>query len=214
LTESLERLQTDHLDIYFAHNDNSEVPVGEFVDAMNHEVEAGRVRSYGGSNWTRERMDAAVAYAERNEKRPPRALSNNFSLAEMVNPVAQGTLSASDEHWKVWLTERQMPNFAWSSEARGFFTDRAAPDKRDDAELADGWYSETNFARRARAVELGERLGKSPLHVALAYCLFQSFPVVPLIGPLSLAEFEDSLQALDINLTPDDIRWLERGDGA
>ncbi|MCB1488642.1 MAG: aldo/keto reductase [Bauldia sp.] len=213
LTESLDRLQTDHLDIYFLHVDNREVPVGEFVDALNHEVEAARIRSYGGSNWTRERMDAAIAYAGRNDKRPPQVLSNNFSLAEMVNPVWKDTLSASDDAWKAWLAERQIPNFAWSSQARGFFTDRAGPDRRDDAALVDAWYSETNFARRARATELGERLGKRPLHVALAYCLFQAFPLVPLIGPLSLAELEDSLQALDITLTAEDVRWLEKGAG-
>ncbi|MCB1488820.1 MAG: aldo/keto reductase [Bauldia sp.] len=214
LTESLDRLQTDHVDIYFMHRDNPEIPVGEFVDALDHEVEAGRIRSYGGSNWTRERMDAAIAYAERNHKRPPGALSNNFSLAEMVNPVWNGTLAASDDAWKSWLAERQIPDFAWSSQARGFFTDRAGPDKLDDPELVNGWYSDMNFARRARAIELGERLGKSPLHVALAYCLHQAFPVVPLIGPLSLAELEDSLEALDITLTADDLRWLEQGDEA
>ena len=52
LAESLERLQTDYLDIYLMHRDNPAVPVGEFVDAMDAEVKAGRIRVYGGSNWT------------------------------------------------------------------------------------------------------------------------------------------------------------------
>ena len=211
LTESLDRLKTDVIDVYFMHRDNPDVPVGEFVDAMDAEVRAGRIRIYGGSNWTRERMDAAFAYAEKNGRHLPAALSNNFSLAEMVDPVWAGVLAASDEAWKAWLRERQIPNFAWSSQARGFFTDRAGRDKRDDKELVARWYSETNFARRDRAIELAKRLGKSPLHVALAYCLHQDFPVIPLIGPLALGELEDSLQALDITLTPDEVRWLEAG---
>ena len=45
--------------------------------------------------------------------------------------------------------------------------------------------------------------------MALAYCLHQDFPVLPLIGPLTLEELEDSLQALDIALTPEEVRWLE-----
>ena len=211
LTESLDRLKTDVIDVYFMHRDNPNVPVGEFVDAMDAEVQAGRIKVYGGSNWSRERMDAAFAYAEENGKHLPGALSNNFSLAEMVNPVWAGVLAASDDAWKAWLRQRQIPLFAWSSQARGFFTDRAAPDKRDNPELVNAWYSDNNFARRARAIDLAKRLGKNPLHVALAYCLYQDFPVIPLIGPLALGELEDSLQALDITLTPDEVRWLEAG---
>ena len=47
--------------------------------------------------------------------------------------------------------------------------------------------------------------------MALAYCLWQDFPVIPLIGPLALSELEDSLEALDITLTPKDLLWLETG---
>jgi aryl-alcohol dehydrogenase-like predicted oxidoreductase len=211
LTESLDRLRTDRIDVYFMHRDNPAVPVGEFVDAMDAEAAAGRIGIFGGSNWTRERMDAAIAYAEKNGRRPPAAISNNFSLAEMVNPVWPGVLAASDDAWKAWLRQRGLPLFAWSSQARGFFTDRAAPDRLSDKELVNAWYSDRNFARRARAIALGERLGKTPLHVALAYCLAQDFPVVPIIGPLAVGELEDSLQALDITLSPADVRWLEEG---
>jgi predicted dehydrogenase/aryl-alcohol dehydrogenase-like predicted oxidoreductase len=212
LTQSLERLQTDHVDVYFMHRDNLDVPVGEFVDAMDAEVKAGRIRGpFGGSNWTRERMDEAIAYAEKNGKQKPGALSNNFSLAEMLTPIWPGCITSSTDEWKAWLTARQMPNFAWSSQGRGFFTDRAGRDKRDNEELVRVWYSEQNFGRRDRAIELANKLGKSPIHVALAYVLAQPFPSVPLIGPRTLDELEDSLKALDIKLTPQDVAWLESG---
>ena len=71
------------------------------------------------------------------------------------------------------------------------------------------WYSERNFLRRERAIELARKLGKEPIHVALAYCLCQDFPVLPIIGPLTLDELDDSLEALDIALTPADVAWLE-----
>ena len=70
------------------------------------------------------------------------------------------------------------------------------------------WYSEKNFRRRNRAADMAGRLGKSPIHVALAYVLAQPFPSFPLIGPRTLAELEDSLQALDIELSPRDLDWL------
>jgi predicted dehydrogenase/aryl-alcohol dehydrogenase-like predicted oxidoreductase len=210
LAQSLDRLQTDHVDVYFMHRDNPDVPVGEFVDAMDREVKAGRIRGpFGGSNWTMARMDEAIAYAERTGKQKPGALSNNFSLAEMLDPIWPGCVTASTDEWKAWLTARQMPNFAWSSQARGFFTDRAGRDKRDNEEMVRVWYSEQNFQRRDRAIELAQRLRKSPIHVALAYVLAQPFPSIPLIGPRTLGELEDSLEALDIALSSDDLDWLE-----
>jgi predicted dehydrogenase/aryl-alcohol dehydrogenase-like predicted oxidoreductase len=210
LTQSLDRLQTDYVDIYFMHRDNTDVPVGEFVDAMDREVQAGRIRGiFGGSNWTRERMDEAIAYAEKTGKQKPGALSNNFALAEMQDVIWPGCVSSSDDQWKAWFRDRQIPNFAWSSQGRGFFTDRAGRDKLDNEELVRVWYNEKNFGRRDRAVQLARELGKSPIHVALAYVLHQPFPVVPLIGPRTLAELDDSMSAFDIKLTPEQVRWLE-----
>ncbi|MDX3924296.1 MAG: aldo/keto reductase [Shinella sp.] len=210
LDQSLDRLKTDYVDVYFMHRDNPAVPVGEFVDAMDAEARRGRIRGiFGGSNWTRERMDEAIAYAARNGRMAPGALSNNFSLAEMRDPIWPGCVAASDEEWKRWLAERQIPNFAWSSQGRGFFTERAGRDRYDDEEIVRCWYSERNFERRDRVIELAGRLNRRPIHIALAYAVAQPFPIIPLIGPRTLAELEDSLSALDINLTPEQIKWLE-----
>lgn len=210
LDQSLERLKTDYVDAYFMHRDNLDIPVAEFVDAMDAEVRRGRIRGIcGGSNWTRERMDEAAAYAQKNGKQAPGALSNNFSLAEMLDPIWAGCVAASDDEWKSWLKSRQIPNFAWSSQGRGFFTDRAGRDKHDDEEIVRVWYSDRNFVRRDRAIELAQKLGRHPIHIALAYVIAQPFPVIPLIGPRTIAELEDSLSALDIALTDEQVKWLE-----
>ncbi|QIX23213.1 Gfo/Idh/MocA family oxidoreductase [Agrobacterium pusense] len=210
LDQSLERLKTDYVDVYFMHRDNLDIPVGEFVDAMDAEVRRGRIRGiFGGSNWTRERMDEAAAYVQKNGKQAPGALSNNFSLAEMLDPIWAGCVAASDDEWKEWLKSRQIPNFAWSSQGRGFFTERAGRDKHDDEEIVRVWYSDRNFVRRDRAIELAQKLGRHPIHIALAYVIAQPFPVIPLIGPRTIAELEDSLSALDIALTDEQVKWLE-----
>ncbi|MFN4209716.1 MAG: aldo/keto reductase, partial [Devosia sp.] len=198
------------VDVYFMHRDNPDIPVGEFVDAMDDEVKKGRIRGpFGGSNWTRERFDEAIAYAERTGKTKPMALSNNFALAEMLDPIWDGCVTSSTDAWKQWLKDRQVTNFSWSSQARGFFTDRAGRDKRDNEELVRVWYNEQNFGRRDRAIELANKLGHNPIHVALAYVLAQPFPSVPLIGPRTLGELDDSLLAFDIKLTPEQVAWLE-----
>jgi predicted dehydrogenase/aryl-alcohol dehydrogenase-like predicted oxidoreductase len=209
LAQSLERLGTDHVDVYFMHRDNPQVPVGELVDALDAEVRAGRIRGpFGGSNWTRERFDAAVAYAAANGRERPSVLSNNFSLAEMVEPVWDGCVAASDDAWKAWLVERGVTNFAWSSQGRGFFSPAGTVDSEEVARV---WHSPSNLARRERARELAGRLGRPPIHVALAYVLAQPFPVVPLIGPRRLVELDDSVSALSIGLGADEVRWLDSG---
>ncbi|MGH6926478.1 MAG: aldo/keto reductase, partial [Propylenella sp.] len=196
LSESLERLKTDRVDIYFMHRDNPDVPVGEFVDAMDAEVKKGRIHGlFGGSNWERERIDAANAYAKKAGKQGFGAISNNFALAEMQGIIWPGCVSSSSDDWKTWLKKRQIPNFAWSSQGRGFFTENALNGPVKPDEVARVWHSKRNFVRRDHANQLAKALGRSPIHVALAYVLVQPFPVVPLIGPRTVRELDDSLQS-------------------
>ena len=79
-----------------------------------------------------------------------------------------------------WLKKNQLPLVAGPSQARGFFTDRAAPDKREDEQLARCWYSEDNFVRRDRAIALAKKKETTPIAIAAAYVLQQPFPTFAL----------------------------------
>jgi aryl-alcohol dehydrogenase-like predicted oxidoreductase len=208
LRESLERLQIECADIYLMHRDNLDVPVGEFVDVLNEHARAGRIRAFGGSNWTLERLREARAYAEKKGLQPFRCVSNNFSLARMVDPVWAGCVSAADPRMKQWLAETETTLLAWSSQARGFFTDRAHPDKREDAELVRCWYSDDNFKRRDRAIELARHKGVAPINIALAYVLNQPFAAAALIGPRTIAETVSTLGAVGLELSEAELKWL------
>ncbi|MDE0659598.1 MAG: aldo/keto reductase [Gammaproteobacteria bacterium] len=222
LDVTLERLGTDYIDLYFLHRDNTEVPVGEWIDVLNAERSAGRIRAFGGSNWSLSRVRAANAYAVAAGSTPFAAVSNNFSLARMVDPVWAGCIASSTAEWRAWLEAEQLALFPWSSQARGFFTDRfdairaasgRGADGRffnqpSDAELERCWFADDNFERRARAVELADERGVEPINVALAYVLNQPFPCFALFGPRVLAETRSSLAALDVYLTEDERRWL------
>ncbi|MEQ7010753.1 aldo/keto reductase [Actinopolymorpha sp. B17G11] len=212
LTESLERLQTDYVDLYFMHRDNIDIPVGEFVDVLDELHRAGRIHAYGGSNWTTDRLVEANAYAQSHDRKGFVALSNNFSLARMVEPPWDGCLAASDPEPRQWLEEHQLALFPWSSQARGFFTGRSSPDDHSDPDLVRCWYSEDNFLRKERAETLASQRGVSAVAIALAYVLAQDFPAFPLIGPQQLSETRDSYAALDVELTPAEVRWLDLRD--
>ena len=101
-----------------------------------------------------------------------------------------------------------MALLAWSSQARGFFTDRAHPDKKDDAELVRCWYSDDNFQRRDRAIELARKKGVQPINIALAYVLCQPFPTFALVGPRQISETASSVRGVTVTLTPDEVKWL------
>ncbi len=209
LKESLSRLQIDCADIYMMHRDNPDVPVGEFVDVMNDHVKAGRIKAFGGSNWTLARVTEANEYARKNNLQGFSVVSNNFSLARMVNPVWGGCIAASDPESRKWFKETQTALLSWSSQARGFFLpDRAAPEKLDDKELARCWYSDDNFQRLARAKELAQKKGVSPINIALAYVLAQPFPTFALIGPRTLEETRTSLPGLTVELSEQEVKWL------
>jgi len=206
--ESLERLQMSYVDIYMMHRDNLDVPVGEFVDVLNEFHRAGEMKVFGGSNWSIERVEAANEYAKKKSLKGFSVVSNNFSLARMVDPIWGGCISASDPASRAWFTKHQIALMPWSSQARGFFTERAHPDDKSDAEMVRCWYAEDNWKRRERVLELAKKKGVLPINVALAYVLCQPFPTFPLIGPRILSETRTSLPGLDVKLTPDEVKWL------
>jgi len=204
---SLERMGVDHVDMYCLHRDNPAIPVGEFVDALNRHVDAGRFQVFGGSNWSISRVMEANAYAARHGLRGFTLLSNNFSLARMESPVWHGCISSSDPESIAWHQEHQFPLIAWSSQARGyFFPSGNTVDSHEQA--LRNWHSERNALRREKAILLARKLGVEPHHIATAYVLSQPFPAIALIGPRQPRELRTTLPCLNVELTPGQLDWL------
>jgi aryl-alcohol dehydrogenase-like predicted oxidoreductase len=208
--ESLERLGVEYLDLYMMHRDNPEVPVGEFVDVLNGHVSRGTMKAIGASNWTLARVEAFNEYAKTRGKAGFTAVSNQYSLARMVEAPWAGCLSSNTADWRAWHERTRTPLLAWSSQARGFFVEGlASPDQTEEREMVRSWYSPDNFERLARAKELAGKKGVRPIQVALAWVLRQSFPTFALIGPRTLRELRTSLGALGVPLGNDEVRWLD-----
>ena len=215
LEESLDRLKIDHMDLYCLHRDNLEVPVGEFIDALNELKEEGLIRLMGASNWSRSRFSESISYAEASSKDSFSLLSNNFSLARMLEPVWPGCESCSEEDFKKFLKEKQIAIFPWSSQARGFFLNRqefegslhiSNPNHQEQNRV---WVNADNLERRRRCFSLAKEKKVEPIELALAFVLNQDFPSFPLIGPRNFFETRSSLTALNIELTLQERDWLD-----
>ena len=211
LLESLDRMKTDYIDLYMLHRDNLEIPVGEFIDVLNEHKRAGRIRAFGGSNWTLKRLQVANDYAKKHGLTPFVASSSNLSLAVWNEPMWADCVSVSDPESRAWHHKTKMPLFAWSSQASGFFTGRFGAKDRNDPALSDivrVWFDQGNFRRLERARELAKKKGVTANQIALAYVLCQPFEMYALIGPQTLEEIRTSAQALEVKLTPKELRWL------
>jgi 1-deoxyxylulose-5-phosphate synthase len=203
LEKSLDVLGVDRVDLYFLHRDDHAKEVGPIVEALDEHRRAGRIATFGGSNWTTARIAEANAFADANGLERFSASSPGFNLAEQNEQPWPGTVSARDRESREWYRRTQTPLFAWSSLAGGFFAGVRNP------ELDRVYLNERNLERLRRAEELARRLGVTANEVALAWVLHQPFPTYALIGPRNPAELHESLAALDVELTPEDVRRLD-----
>lgn len=207
LTESLERLDTDYVDLYMLHRDDPNVHVGYILEGLNEQLAAGRCRAVGASNWSVARIREANAYAAKHGMTGFSCSSPNLGLARPNEPRWAGCVSTTAED-EAWHEESRLPILSWSSQSGGFFTDRCAPEKRDDAEMVRVYYGEENWERKRRAGVLGEKYGVTANQIALAYVLNQPFPVAAIIGPQTPAELRDSVEALPVSLSAEERAWL------
>lgn len=209
LMVSLERMGLSRVPIYIMHRDNLDVPVGEFVEALNALRDKGLIGAFGGSNWTTSRIIQANNYAAKNGLEPMRVLNNNLSLAVMERAIWDGCITSNSAETLAFLRETNTCHISWSSQARGFFLpaelrDRLPADIGPDACFG----SAANEERRRRAEVLADELGVTPFNIATAWVLAQSFPSLAVIGPRSPGEIISTLPALNLSLSPVDVAWL------
>lgn len=208
IDDSLGRMQIETIDLYWLHRDDPRVAVGEILDMLQAEKQRGRIRCFGGSNWTAERLDEANRYAAEHGIEGFVASQPRWSLLEYESKSREerlkpGVLLHADEDDRSRHAASRLPMICYGPTGNGFFANEGkAPEK---------FISDENTARAARAKEVAELIGATPNQVALAWLRAQPFPVVPILGTADVAHLRDALGAVDVSLTEEQVGYLETG---
>jgi aryl-alcohol dehydrogenase-like predicted oxidoreductase len=199
---SLERLQTDRIDLYYAHFDDQETPLEESLRAFDALVRSGAVRHIGASNYTAERLPAALAFQREHGLAEFTALQPHYNLVEHDY---ERTLLPVAEAWDLAV----VPYFGL---AKGFLTGKYRPG-------GETVYSER--AGRARAYldrggtavldaldEVAAAHATAVAAVALAWLRAQPRVAAPIASARTPEQLEEILPAAALELTPAEIERL------
>ena len=197
---SLSRLGVDHIDLYYMHRRNPDVPVEESVGAMAELVQAGKVRYLGLSEVGAETLRAAHAV------HPITALQSEYSL--FTRDIEAEVLPTARE-----LGVGIVP---YSPVGRGLLTGAitsvaglAADDfRRNNPRFADGNLEE-NLKLVAELRAVAEESGHTPVQLALAWLLAQGPDIVPIPGTKRVKYLDENSAAADIELSPEQLARIE-----
>jgi aryl-alcohol dehydrogenase-like predicted oxidoreductase len=197
---SLKRLRTDVIDLFYQHRVDPEVPIEDVAGAVKELVEQGKVKHFGLS-------EAGVQTIRRAHAiQPVTALQNEYSLwwrrpEEEVLPV---------------LEELGIGFVPFSPLGRGFLTGKMNENTTfDSSDLRNTLPRFTPEARKANQAlvdllgEMAKRKNATPAQIALAWLLEQRPWIVPIPGTTKLKRLGENVEAVEVELTGDDLREIE-----
>ncbi len=203
IDNSLRRLATDWIDVWYMHRDDETTPIEETLGTMARLIEAGKIRYYGVSNFRAWRVARMVETARRMGVPAPIVCQPPYSA---VTRLIETELLPCCEQYGVGVV-------SYSPLARGVMTGKyqpgAAPEAGSRAARGDKRILQTEFrpesltlAQRFR--ELAEQRGMSPTHFAIAWVLNNRLVNGVIGGPRTLAQWQDYLAAVSQRIAPED----------
>lgn len=203
---SLKRLQLDYVDLYQIHRWDYETPIEETMEALHDLVKMGKVRYIGASSmWTRQFIQAQHV-AEMRGWTKFVSMQNHYNL-----------IYREEEREMIpFCKETGVALLPWSPLARGFLAGSRGADRQGESiraktdDYATKLYTdESDFAVLDAVKALATKYDKSPAQIALAWMLNKPEITSPIIGASKMSHLEDALAALQIKLTPEDMKSLE-----
>ena len=200
--DSLRRLRTDYIDLYYAHRDDPDTAQEETADAFDALVRTGKVRAIGASNFTAERLRSALEISARDGLASYVALQPHYNLMEREEYENALAPLVSSESLAC------MPYYALAS---GFLTGKYRPDAQVDSERAEGALAYLDDRGRAVLAVLDEIAAGHEVPVAavaLAWLADQPTVTAPIASARTPEQLAALLPVLDLHLTDDELQLL------
>lgn len=202
---SLERLQTDHIDLYQIHGTDTVTPIDETLRALDDLVSRGLVRYIGLSNWQAWRMAKALGISERK----------GYARFETVQ--AFYSIAARDLEREIvpLMNEEKLGLMVWSPLAGGLLSGKYGPGAPGNGEgrRAAFDFPPVNKDRAWEIIavmrEVAAKHQASVAEVALAYLLAKPFVTTVIIGAKRMEQLKQNLKAVDLHLDEADMQRLD-----
>lgn len=200
---SLQRLQTDYIDLYQAHRDDQDTPLEETLSAFDKLVKAGKVRYIGASNYSGARLAEALEVSKKN------GLASYVSLQPHYNLVERATFETEMLPVVQKYDVGVIPYFAL---AAGFLTGKyqRGGDASQSArgKMVEKYLNDHGFAVVDALTEVAGAHQSTPARVALAWLLAQPGVTAPIASATSDKQLDDLLAAAELKLSEADIQRL------
>jgi aryl-alcohol dehydrogenase-like predicted oxidoreductase len=198
--DSLRRLQTDYIDLYYAHKDDPTVPLEETLRAFDELVKAGKVRNIGASNYVGARLHEAAEVSKTHGFAEYSVLQNRYNLVDR-EPFETDSAPA--------LAELGISAVPFYGIALGFLTGKYQPGvelKTARTEGAKQYFTDENWATLAKVTKLASELGVSEAAIALAWLRAQPTVGVPIASARTVEQLAALMQHVD--LTAEQVAYL------
>lgn len=201
---SLQRLGTDHVDVYMIHRWDYDTPLEETLEALNDVVKAGKARYLGASSMFAWQLAKAIEVQKANGWAQFITMQNHLNLL----------YREEEREMLPFCRDAGVGVIPWSPLARGRLT---RPWGEDTSRSGQDGYTPSLYAQEhaadpeivGRVVTLAARLGVKPAQVAMAWVLARKGVVAPVMGATKLSQLEDAAEALTLTLTAEDCAELE-----
>jgi len=202
LEESLVRLGTDRVDLFWAHRDDRDTPLGETVAGFDDAVRAGKARMVGASNYTAWRVQQALGVAAEAGAASYTAMQNRYSYLKprpgAVLPEG-GHVHAEPSDLDFVASTPGTALLAYSSLLSGAYVKKPLGEH----------YAHPGTEARLRVLdEVAAETGATRNQVVLAWLVGHGAPVVPLVGVSSVAQLEEAAAGVELKLDPGQWRRL------
>jgi aryl-alcohol dehydrogenase-like predicted oxidoreductase len=202
--DSLARLRTDRIDLYYAHLDDHAVPLEESLGALDQLVRQGKVRHIAASNFSAERLDEALAVSAEEGLAPFTALQNHYNLVER---------SDYEHAVRAVVEQHGLASVPFFGLARGFLTGKYREGRIIDSPRAEGvaQYLNPRGERILSALETcAQRHGATSAAVALAWLLAQPTVTSPIASARTVEQLDDLVAMTALHLTDVDLAELDQ----